>query len=1162
VTPTAVEAEDLLYDLQFFQPKAEIRSLAALENRPFLSQAAGGGAQAERLETLASLASTDGPPVVAICHLTSALRLCPPPESLLKRRRLVTRGREDDFRSLAQFLARNGYNHVGQVESAADYSVRGGLIDVFPAGFNNPLRIEFFGDYVESLRSFRVDDQKSIGQLESVLIPPAAEVERDQETGMKLAEALENLALKKLWLNLLYRPLVEHLRDCSFMADRDNWGSLIYPKGVTIAQYLKGSDCKVVLFEPSKTLQLAQGAYVSLENHFQRLLNEERPSLAIDSLYAEPEAILQALENLPSGVIRASELGLDMDNKSEVIRVKCETNDDLKALMSVPRRASGLLGPLAARVRALLGRRLKVSLISRTKEQSRRLAEMLSDYDLSPRASQEISSLARYGYKDKIFDDYQSQRERKKEKLRGLNDLSDLLDHQDPLQVDGLDLVGRGSLHFEVGQLSTGFVLADLDEAYITDDEIFGAKQRLRRRAASEFRGLKGFSGLKDLSPGDYVVHSEHGVGQYLGLVTLVISSGQKGDFLHLSYKGGDKLYVPVERFSSVSKYVGLTDHPPSLDRLGGASWEKIKSKVKENIRQMAEELLRLYAVRQTAPGHSFSERDNLMMEFESSFEFQETEDQQRAIEEVLADLSSPKPMDRLICGDVGYGKTEVAMRAAFKVVCDQKQAAILVPTTILAEQHERSFTERLSNWPVVVASLSRFKKPAEQKKVLKDLAEGKVDILVGTHRILQKDVQFKDLGLLVIDEEHRFGVSDKEKLKKMRANVDVLSLSATPIPRSLSMSMSGIRDMSIIETSPQDRLAVKTSLIRRDDEAIREAIERELARGGQVFFIHNRVKDIYMRVNHLKSLLPLVRIGVGHGQMGAQELESVVRDFLNRRIDVWVSTSIVESGLDFPSANTIVIDQADRFGLAQLYQLRGRVGRGSLQAYCYLMVDDPDSLTEDARKRLKAILDHSDLGSGYQIALHDLQIRGSGNILGSAQSGQAALVGYEMYNQLLEQTIRELKNEPYLEDFEPEVAIGLPAYLPESYAPDTEVRLVLYRRLSSAKDENEVGEIALEMRDRLGELPEETLNLIDLMELKILLKKTRIRRLESSLDGLTLIFGPEGPVNYEKIMALVSRGTPRYRLSPLGKLYVSKSEYSLGRRALEGVKNFVAGLI
>jgi transcription-repair coupling factor (superfamily II helicase) len=1012
-------------------------------------------------------------------------------------------------------LSRAGYNLVGQVESPADCAVRGGLVDVFPAGLDRPARIEFFGDYVESIRSFRIDDQKSVAQLDSLLAPPVSEVEISQEAGAAAAAALERLALERGWLGLLWEPVAERFRAGAVFGDSESWAPLFAPPRVGLHGYLADPDVRLLLWAPERLEEAGLEAWRKLERHFDRLAAEERPHMPLDSLFLHPAQLLGRLREVKQGLCAAKELA-DDDRRPEAgydvrLEVPCESNGDLKALMSVPRRATGLLGPVAARIRALLGRGLTVRLVLRSKEQSKRLAEMLAEYDLSPGSS-----------------------------LGGRK--------------------GAGALMFAVGQLSAGFAAPFDLEAFISEDEIFGSRQRRRRRASEEFRGLKGFAGLKDLSPGDFVVHADHGIGQYLGLETLTTTSGHQGDFIHLTYRGGDVLYVPVERFSSVAKYVGSSARPPHLDRLGSGSWEKLKSKVKDGIRQMAEELINLYAARQTVDGHAFTGRDHMLAEFESSFQYDATPDQERAIDEVLADLAAPRPMDRLVCGDVGFGKTEVAMRAAFKVVCDGKQVAVLVPTTILADQHDRSFAERMSAWPIRVASLSRFKKPAEQREILQELAEGRIDVLVGTHRLLQKDVRFKDLGLLVIDEEHRFGVSDKERLKKLRTSVDVLSMSATPIPRSLSMSMNGIRDMSVIETSPQDRLAVKTKLMRCDDEAIAEAIDSELERGGQVFFIHNWVRDIEGWIRRLQSLRPLVRFGVGHGQMSPAELENVMSRFLKHEIDVWVSTSIVESGLDFPAANTIIIDRADRFGLAQLYQLRGRVGRGHVQAYAYLMVDDPDTLTSDARKRIKALLDHTDLGSGYQIALHDLQIRGSGNILGAAQSGQAALVGFEMYSQLMEQAVRELRHEPQVEEHDPEVVAGLPAYLPESYAPDTEVRLILYRRLSSAKNEAEVAEIAAEMEDRLGRPPDEARNLLDLMEVKILLKRTRARRLESGEEGLTLTFGPEGPANHDKVLSLIG-GARRNRLTPSGRLFVVKGEYQRPGRPLEGVKEFLARL-
>jgi transcription-repair coupling factor (superfamily II helicase) len=1148
---TPVEAEDFAGDLAFFWGGGSIVPLPLVESRPFMDQVVSPGPMAERLRALHTLAEpvrgagAEQKGAVVVASMAAAMARVPSPEVLLGRTLEITVGQTMDFEDLNRRLADGGYHRVGQVEYPCDYAVRGGLIDVWPAGCERPVRLDFFGDDVESIRSFRADDQKSVGALERAVLTPAAPAPRDRASLERGAEALESLAREKGWLGLLWERTVEFFRSGALVADTDNWGPLWSPVGATVFDYLgapgrvgkagpgggdksfnsaggghknnnnSGSDQGGLLFalEPGRLREAAEAWWLRLHNHFQRLELEERPHLELAELFRGPDYFKDLLASPGFGYVGVGELPVAGDGTYDrLVDFPCQTNDDLRARAAPGGQGSGLLAPMVARVRSLLDRGFRVGLVLRTREQLKRLAELLVEYDLS------VSS---------------------REALMKIDEGS-----------SGLDML--------VGQLSAGFV-ADYDRtAFISEEDVFGARLRARRRAAEEFRGLKGFASLKDLAVGDFVVHNEHGIGQYLGLESLVLSTGQKGDFLHLVYKGGDVLHVPVERFASVTKYVGATDRPPLLDKLGSGSWEKLKLKVKDNIREMAEELVKLYAQREVTPGHAFSERDQDLREFEAAFAYEATPDQERSIDEVLGDLAAPRPMDRLVCGDVGYGKTEVAMRAAFKVVCEGKQVAVLVPTTILAEQHERSFVERFKDWPVVVGSLSRFKKPPEQKKLLADLAAGRLDIVIGTHRLLQKDVQFHDLGLLVIDEEHRFGVKDKERLKRFRAQVDVLSMSATPIPRSLSMSLNGIRDMSVIETSPRDRLAVKTTLLRGSDEAVAEAIDVELARGGQVFLIHNRIKDIQYWVDRLKVLMPLTRFGVGHGRMTSRDLELVMEKFLNRQIDVWVSTTIVESGLDFPSANTIIIDQADRFGLAQLYQLRGRVGRGSVQAYCHLMVDDPDTLSGDARKRLKALLDHSDLGSGYQIALHDMQIRGSGNILGAAQSGQAALVGFEMYSQLMEQAVRELKNEPPADDdYEPDVVTGLPSYLPEAYAPDTEARLGLYRRLSSSRRLDEVTDISSEMRDRFGPPPPEAVNLLDQIKIKILLKKIRARGLEVGPDGLIINFGAEGPRDPAKILTLAT-SNPKNKLAPDGRLFVSRSDYRGQGRLLKQVREFL----
>lgn len=876
--PTPLMAEDLAGDLGFFWPEGRDRIclFPAFEARPFMAQSTSPDTLAQRQLAQAYLAAGDSPRLV-VTSAPSVLRLVPLPGEGASKQRLVQCGAEVDLEGLKRFLIENGYTAVGQVESRGDFSVRGDIVDVYPAGQPLPVRLELFGDFVESIRSFRIEDQRSVARLESLMITSASEFTYEPESGNRAADHLAALAADNGWHGLLWEPLAAKLRGAEVFSGLESWAPLFTPM-VPLGACL-GSSLSLV-YEPEECHKAAEAAWLSLANHFERLALEERPHLPLEELWQEPGEALAGLQGNGGWRVRHLELPEKGLSAHGYIKIPVEMNTNLKADLSAGRSGAGFLAPLAARVRSLLARGFETHLVSRSGEQSRRLAEMLAEYDLSAAPG-----------------------------LKGRPSAS-------------------GRLSLDVGQLSEGFVL-DFDRvAYIAEDEIFGVRGRpRRRRSAEEFKGLT-FASLKDLSPGDYVVHNVHGIGQYQGLVTLNLSTGQKGDFLHLVYKGGDKLYVPVELFNEVGKYVGAGDRSPSLDKLGGLTWSRLKEKVKEDIRQMAEELLKLYAAREISPGHAYNSRDNLLTEFEAAFEYTETPDQEAAINDVLADLAKPRPMDRLICGDVGYGKTEVAMWAAFKVVSEVRQAAVLVPTTILAEQHGHTFEARLSPWGVRVASLSRFKKPAEVKELLKRISEGQVDVVVGTHRLLQKDVRFKNLGLVVIDEEHRFGVSDKEKLKKLRSEVDVLSMSATPIPRSLSMSLSGIRDLSSITTPPQDRLAVKTTLLKYEDEAVCEAIDRELARGGQIFLIHNRVRDIHMWADKLRRLMPLVKFGIGHGQMKEKELEDVMTKFLNREIDVWITTTIVESGLDFPAAGTIIIDQADRFGLAQLYQLRGRVGR------------------------------------------------------------------------------------------------------------------------------------------------------------------------------------------------------------------------------------------
>jgi len=716
--------------------------------------------------------------------------------------------------------------------------------------------------------------------------------------------------------------------------------------------------------------------------------------------------------------------------------------------------------------------------------------------------------------------------------------------------------VKKGQDHLLLGELSAGFRLPDERLAVITEEEIFG--QRVRRRGLTEARAQAILSSLAELKEGDFVVHADHGIGIYRGLLHLQAGTAE-GDFLHLEYLDGDKLYLPVERIEKVQKYVGGEGHQPRLDKMGGGAWEKAKLRVRAAVEELARDLLQIYARRQMAEGFRYSSPDQLFREFEAAFPFEETPDQQAAIDEVLADMLGDRPVDRLVCGDVGYGKTEVAIRAAFKAVLDGRQVAVLVPTTVLAGQHLQTFGERLADYPVTVEMVSRFRTPAEQKEILKRTAAGRVDILIGTHRLLQRDVKFKDLGLIIIDEEQRFGVTHKERLKRLRTEVDVITLTATPIPRTLHMSMMGLRDLSVIDTPPVDRLAIRTYVTRFDDDLVREAILRELRRGGQAFFVHNRVQTIEATAEFLRRLVPEAKIAVAHGQMGEGELEKVMLRFVGGESNVLVSTTIIENGLDIPRANTIIIDRADCFGLAQLYQLRGRVGRAKNRAYAYLLIPGEGALTRDARERLRILQELTELGGGFRIASHDLELRGAGDLLGARQAGQIAAVGFEMYAELLEETIQELQGQAREDRIDPEIRLGLSAFFPEKYLPDPNQRLVFYKKLAAAETEDELYRFSDELRDRYGELPPPALLLLEMMKLRVFMKKLKVESAE--FDGRNLVFAFHGatPVPPEKILGLLQKAPDTYRFSPDYRLTVKLGRIP-GEEALAAAKKALQG--
>jgi transcription-repair coupling factor (superfamily II helicase) len=708
--------------------------------------------------------------------------------------------------------------------------------------------------------------------------------------------------------------------------------------------------------------------------------------------------------------------------------------------------------------------------------------------------------------------------ERQAEHLRQM-----LRDHQlEALVVDRLEAPEPFAI--VVGECSAGFSIPELGFILLTETEIFGARRRSLRR--SKYQRGAAITAFTDLSVGDLVVHEDHGIGKYLGLRTMSVGD-RDGDFLLLEYSEGNQLYVPVERIDLVSKYLGAEEGAARLDRLGGASWQRVKDSVRAALREMAEELLKLYAQRAVAQGHAFSPDTPWQREFEAGFRFEETPDQMKAIEDVKADMERERPMDRLVAGDVGYGKTEVALRAAFKAVADGTQVAVLVPTTVLAQQHWSTFVDRFSPFPAKVELLSRFRSPKEQKAVVEGLKQGTVDVVIGTHRLLSKDITFKNLGLLVVDEEHRFGVAHKERMKQLRASVDVLSLTATPIPRTLYMSLSGVRDMSVIETAPLERLPVETLVRRFSKAVIKEALDREIERGGQLFFVHNRIQSLPSMARFIQEQAPDARVIMGHGQMKERELEAAMVRFVTGQADVLVSTAIVESGLDIPASNTIIINRADRFGLAQLYQLRGRVGRERQQAYAYLLVPADGRVDEQAQRRLRALQELTELGSGFKLALRDLEIRGAGNLLGAQQHGHIAAVGYDLYSKLLAEAVRELGGEQPAPVVDPVVSVAAEGFLPEDYVPEVNQRLAFYKRLAASSRDEEIAELRAELADRFGPLPEEAEQLLDIVRIRVAARAVGADKVEAGEGRALITFSPATSIDPARLVRVIqaSRG-------------------------------------
>ncbi len=1077
LTETASDGHRLHEEIEFFAPDKRVFLLPDWETLPYDSFSPHQDLVSERLGTLHQISRRECD--VAIIPATTALYRLPPVEYLAAYTFFLKKGEKLSSEQLRNQLTLAGYNHVSQVVSPGEYSIRGGLIDLFPMGSALPYRIDLLDDEIDSMRTFDVDSQKSIYKVNDVRLLPAREFPTDDAARTRFRKNFR----EKFEGDPSKRRLYKDVSQGVFPAGIEYYLPLFFEHTAVLSDYL-----------PEDALICSMGDLPGAVDTFWRdtharfaLLrgDPDRPLMPPAELFLLPDQFFGAIRSYSRLEFRASDDATPLPVRElPPLQVERRADQPLHRmhsfLVSVAHRVVLLAGSL--------GRR-------------ETLLHYLNEYGLKAAPAENL---------------------------------------EDALTLDA-------HLVLTVGPLAGGFIDDDARLVFVTENELYPTQVRGKeRRDAAANRNLAEnlLRDLSELKIGDPVVHAQHGIGRYLGLVNMDMGEGST-EFLQLEYADGDKLYVPVSQLEVIGRYSGVSPEASPLHKLGSGQWEKARRKAAQQVRDTAAELLNLYAQRAAREGHSFTLIPHDYEAFTEGFPFEETRDQAVAIDAVIKDLTAGKPMDRLICGDVGFGKTEVALRAAFVAVMDGRQVAVLVPTTLLAEQHFQTFSDRFAEWPVKIAELSRFRSGKEQAATLDALLDGRIDIVIGTHKLVQSSVKFKNLGLVIIDEEHRFGVRQKEQLKALRAQVDVLTLTATPIPRTLAMSMEGIRDFSVIATAPQKRLSIKTFVSRWSDGLVREAVLRELKRGGQVFFVHNEVESIRRMEEKLIKLVPEARMRIGHGQMPERELELVMRDFYQQRFNLLLCTTIIETGIDIPSANTIVINRADKFGLAQLHQLRGRVGRSHHQAYSYLLTPDEGNVTSQATKRLEAIQMMEDLGSGFFLAMHDLEIRGAGEVLGESQSGAMQEVGFSLYAEMLNSAVRSLKQgkEPDLSQplsVSTEIKLHTPALLPEDYCPGVHERLVLYKRMANCESLEALEELHEEIIDRFGLPPEAAQTLIDSHTLRIEAKHLGVIKIDASADAIQLQFEKNPPVDPARIIELIqTRGN--FKLNGPDKLRVEE---------------------
>lgn len=952
----------------------------------------------------------------------------------------IQKGSEIPRDSFISNLIYMGYIRVDFVENIGEMSLRGAIVDLFSPGFENPIRLEFIGDEIGSIRYFSVDDQKSIEKLDSAAVLPASELILTPESIKQPLSYIRKRAEEQEIPASIKLSLIEEIKKGTRFPEIEWLLSSFYPNLNTVFDYIP-ADALIVFDDFEEVSKSIENYLDSISETKSSLKKYIKITPDVSELYLSENQLRNEISRFQRILIEPIEI---LEEGIERIRFNTDK-------ISIKREGfDSPFEPLFEYIRDWRASGLSVHIVLKTQVECKKIEKILYE--------------------------------------RGVEEIQ-----------------------IHVGGLSSGFVFPEGKIVVLTEKEIFG--ERKRGKSPTKIRDIPSafITSFSELKPGDYIVHVDFGIGIFRGLRRLKLERVE-ADFLECEYEGGDKVYVPIDKFNLVQRYLG-GEKPPRIDRLGHQNWKRVVRRVKKAVENIAKELVELYARRKTEKGFQFSKRDNLFREFELAFPYEETSDQEAAIEDVMSDMESPRVMDRLICGDVGFGKTEVAIRAAFKAVMDGKQVAVLVPTTLLAYQHYITFTERLKGYPVIIDMLSRFRTQKEEKEILKKLEDGAIDIIIGTHKLLGNRVKFKNLGLTIIDEEQRFGAAHKERLRNLKMAVDVLTLSATPIPRTLQLSLTGIRDISLINTPPEGRQSVETYVSQFNRDLIREAILRELRRGGAVFFIHNRIEDILSVSEEIRKLVPEARIDITHGRMEERRLEKSISKFIHGETDVLVTTAIVESGLDIPRANTIIVDDAHTFGLADLYQLRGRVGRSEKKAYAYFLIPSMSVLMPNAKRRLKAIAELSDLGSGFKLALSDLEIRGAGNLFGTEQSGHIADVGLELYLDMLDKAIKRLKNEETQIEYEPEIRLNLPAFLPDDYIWEGTERLLFYKKISSISSEKELNEIKGELTDRFGDIPEPALNLFEAVEIKLLMKEVLAQRIEIKDEETVIILLQKSPI-------------------------------------------------